>query len=90
MENINERRLELIRKGYVNRKELSEFLAIGKVKASAVYEEIVNEIAKEDKAVDHLGIRTCRVLEYIGLTEEDIRRFADDELKGRGEVKHVH
>ncbi len=76
---LNETRLELIRKGYVNHAELAKFLAVGKTKASAVYQEIVAGIAAEDRTVDHLGIRTSRVLEYIGLTEEDIRRFADDE-----------
>lgn len=78
---INQRRLELIRKGYVNRKELAEFLDVGKTKATAVYEDIVRNVAEEDKTVDILGVRTSRVLEYLGLTEEDIRRFARDERR---------
>lgn len=79
--NLNVERLKLIRKGYVNKSELGIFLDIGKSRANTVYDKIVKEIAKEDKTVDCLGIRVCRVLEYIGLTENDIRRFADDELK---------
>ena len=76
---INERRLELLRKGYVNQKELQEFLDVGKARAAAVYREIASGIAAEDKCLDILGIRTSRVLDYLGLTEEDIRRFAEDE-----------
>ncbi|MGN0711706.1 MAG: hypothetical protein ACI4LO_08085 [Anaerovoracaceae bacterium] len=83
---INNRRLELIRKGYVNRKELAEFLNVGKTRATAVYEEIASDIAKEDKTIDILGIRTCRILEYMGLTEEDIRRFARDERRQEANV----
>lgn len=83
---INSRRLELIRKGYVNRKELAEFLDVGKTKAAAVYEEIAHGIAKQDKTVDMLGVRTCRVLEFMGLTEDDIRRFALDERRAMGNV----
>lgn len=80
VENINQERLKLIRKGYVNKTELSKFLNVGKNKGIAIYQDIVDSLAKEDKTVDILGIRTCRVLEYIGLTEEDIRRFANDEI----------
>lgn len=76
---LNNRRLELIRKGYVNQKELADFLNVGKARAASVYREIATGIAAEDKAVDILGIRTYRVLDYMGLSEEDIRRFALDE-----------
>ena len=78
---LNIERLELIQKGYINQKELGIFLNVGKKKAKDIYDMIVDNIQKKDKIVDVLGVPTLRVLEYIGLTEADIRRFADDEKK---------
>lgn len=78
---INISRLELIRKGYLNQKELGIFLNVGKKKAKNIYNIIVTNIQTKEKMVDILGIPTQRALEYMGLTENDIRRFAADEKK---------
>ena len=76
---LNIDRLKLIRKGYVNQKELSIFLHVGKTKARQAYVEIENQIHKEGKKTDILGLPISRVLSYINLTEGDLRRFAEDE-----------
>ena len=76
---LNIDRLELIQKGYINQKELAIFLDVGKKRARAVYENICSEIIRSGRTIDVLGIPTSRVLEYIGLTEKDVRRFANDE-----------
>lgn len=76
---LNVKRLELIRKGYINQKELAIFLDIGKSRASKIYGEIREQIYESGKTVDILGMRTAYVLDYLGLTENDIRRFAEDE-----------
>lgn len=81
---LNKKRLEMIRKGYVNQKELGVFLDIGKSKASKIYKELKEQVNKTGKNVDVLGIRTAYVLDYLGLTECDIRRFAEDEVKSNG------
>ena len=78
---LNIDRLELIQKGYLNQKELAIFLDVGKNKAKAVYDNICSNIYHSGKTIDVLGIPASRALEYIGLTEDDIRRFADDEKK---------
>ena len=78
---LNMNRLELIQKGYINQKELAIFLDVGKKKAKVVYDDICSNICHSGKTVDVLGIPTSRALKYIGLTENDIRRFADDEKK---------
>ena len=81
--NLNNRlnidRLKLIRKGYVNQKELGIFLHVGKAKARQAYVDIVDQIHKEGKKTDILGLPISRVLNYVNLTEKDIRRFAEDE-----------
>ena len=78
---LNISRLELIQKGYVNQKELAVFLDVGKKKAKVVYDNICADIHHNGKSVDVLGIPTSRALDYIGLTEDDIRRFSNDEKK---------
>ena len=78
---LNISRLELIQKGYVNQKELAVFLDVGKEKAKVVYDDITADINHSGKNVDVLGIPTSRALDYIGLTEDDIRRFANDEKR---------
>ena len=78
---LNISRLELIQKGYVNQKELAVFLDVGKKKAKVVYDNITADINHSGKNVDVLGIPTYRALDYIGLTEDDIRRFANDEKR---------
>ncbi len=78
---LNISRLELIQKGYVNQKELAVFLDVGKKKAKVVYDDITADINHSGKNVDVLGIPTSRALDYIGLTEDDIRRFANDEKR---------
>ena len=78
---LNISRLELLQKGYVNQKELAVFLDVGKKKAKVVYDDITADINHSGKNVDVLGIPTSRALDYIGLTEDDIRRFANDEKR---------
>ena len=78
---LNNRRLELLRKGYVNQKELGEFLEVGKSKAAQIYRELSIQITSKGKCIDILGIRTVYALDYLGFTEEDIRRFAKDESR---------
>ena len=84
---INQKRLLLIRKGYLNQKDISVFLDVGKQKAARIYYDIKELVEDEDKMVDTLGNKATRLLDYIGLSEEDIRRFALDEEK---EMKNVH
>ena len=83
MENnkLNITRMKLIRKGYLNQKDLQMFLGVGKKRAKIVYDSIIDNITKEGKSADTLGIPTFRALKYMGLTEDDIRRFADDEKR---------
>lgn len=83
---LNNKRLQMIRKGYINKKELGQFLDVGKCKASKVFDQIVKEIENSGRYVDSLGIRVTYALDYLGFTEEDIRRFAQDELNIDGNL----
>lgn len=83
---LNIVRLSYIRKGYVNKKELAQFLDVGKCKATTIYNQIVSKIEEHGKSVDELGIRVSHVLDYLGYTEDDIRRFAQDEEKNGGNM----
>lgn len=44
-----------------------------------MYEEIVAAIKKEKKKISPMGISTQRLLKYLDLSEEDIRKYVEDE-----------
>lgn len=79
---INIRRLELIRKGHLNRAEIKEFVPCGKNKAGQIYKEIRQEVETE-------GLENCcdvilvgRILKYCGLTVEGVKAAAKLESRG--------
>lgn len=78
---LNQNRLIYIRKGYLNQKDLAKFLGVGRSKGRQVYSQIVQKIEEQGQKVDSLGVRTTYVLSFLELTENDIRRFAEDEIK---------
>lgn len=77
--NINHIRLELINKGFITIKDIQKFCACGYPKAKMMYEEIVAAIKKEKKKISPMGISTQRLLKYLDLSEEDIRKYVEDE-----------
>lgn len=79
---INIKRLELISKGYLRRKEIEEFVPCGSNKASEIYKYIRNQVKLE-------GLENCsdviladRVIKHCGLTLEGIKAMAKIESKG--------
>lgn len=44
-----------------------------------MYEEIVATIKKEKKKIHPMGISAHRLLVYLDLSEDDIRKYVEDE-----------
>ena len=81
--NINTERLEIIHKGFVNVSDLQRFIPASRKKAQQEYELISREIMLNDgKLVGPFGIDIKRVLKHFGMSEQDIRRWAKDEIAG--------
>lgn len=78
VENLNQRRFELLQKGWVNKKEIEQFVPCGQRKAHKIYEACVDEdhmigIEKLEGTV----LRTKRLMKFMGLTESEIIRNAN-------------
>lgn len=76
---INHIRLELINKGFLTIKDIQRFCQCGYPKAKKVNDEIVAMVKKENKKISPLGISATRLLVYLDIEEEDIRRYVLDE-----------
>lgn len=76
---INQRRLEIIMKGYATRNDIRFFCKVGSQRANQIYDEIVEEVISEGKTVNKLGISPIRLANYIGLTESKIIKYAEME-----------
>lgn len=79
MKNINNRRMELLHKGFVNQSETAEFFGLGRNKGGEIYKSIERKLNSNGIKTDILGIRTVHLLDYLGLTEEEVRRYAKEE-----------
>ena len=79
---LNQDRLAVIRKGLVTVSGLQRFIPASRSKAKEVYDAIAREIMlSEGKEVAWYGIEIDRVLKYFDMTEQDIRRWAKEEIE---------
>ncbi|MCI9292035.1 MAG: hypothetical protein HFF02_01865 [Erysipelotrichaceae bacterium] len=76
---INHIRLELINKGYLTVKDIQRFVPCGYQKAKMMKDDIVSSIQKEKKKIHPMGIPTYRLIVYLDMNENEIRRNVEDE-----------
>ncbi len=78
---LNNDRLKIIRKGHANISDLQKFIPASRSKAELEYKTIAREILlTEGKEVAWYGIEINRILKHYHMTEQDIRRWAKDEV----------
>ncbi len=77
-DDLNQKRLRILSKGYITRKDMLEFLPAGKKKANRIYDSICHQIELEGHTVSDLGLSVDRVLDYLHLDERKIRAYAKE------------
>lgn len=77
-DDLNQRRIRIISKGYISRKDLSEFIPAGKKKSDRIYNDIAHQAELEGFIVSEVGLSVDRVLNYFHLDENKIRRYAKE------------
>lgn len=66
-------RYNLMRKGFLNRKEVMSFIPCGARRADKVIESIRKDVTLEGlENLDHNTVLARRVIAYVGLTEKKI------------------
>lgn len=73
---INMIRREIILKGYASVTDIMKFFQVGRPTAKNIYDEISEEIHKEGKKVNILGIHPSWLLKYGGLSEKKVLEYA--------------
>lgn len=76
---INQKRKQIILKGYANVSDVMKFCGVGRIKAQQIYDEIVEKVQAEGLEINALGIHPKRLLDYLGLTENKIFKYAEEE-----------
>ena len=88
---LNNERLKIIRKGHANVSDLQKFIPASRNKAQLEYDVIAREIMlSEGKEVAWYGIEIERVLKHYNMTEQDIRRWAKDEIAAQQILAEAH
>ncbi len=84
IQNLNIKRFELIKKGFLTKGEIQEFVPCGYNKACAIYNEIRNTVKKE--GYENLAdvVLAKRVLDILGMTAAEVRKNAEIEMKMLG------
>lgn len=66
-------RYQMMERGYMNKKELAQFIGCGYKKARSLFEAISQDVKKEGlEAMDPNLVLTKRVIEYLGLTNKQV------------------
>ena len=77
-DDLNQRRVRIISKGYISKRDLSDFIPAGKKKTNQIYDDIVHQAELEGFIVSDIGLAVDRVLNYLHLDEKKIRRYAKE------------
>lgn len=76
MRDINELaiyRFEMMERGYMNKKELAQFLDCGKDRARKTFNAIMLDVKREGlESIDDNIVLTKRAIQYLGLTQKQI------------------
>jgi len=73
-------RYAIIRKGYATVSDIRNFIPCGYEKALSVLSKEMSDAQKEGKTTLN-GISSKRLLKYVGLSEEEIKKYAEDEKR---------
>lgn len=73
-------RYAIIRKGYATVSDVRNFIPCGYEKALLVLSKEMSDAQKEGKTTLN-GISSKRLLKYVGLTEDEVKKYAEDEKK---------
>ena len=73
-------RYAIIRKGYATVSDIRNFIPCGYEKALSVLSKEMSDAQKEGKPTLN-GISSKRLLKYVGLSEEEIKKYAEDEKR---------
>lgn len=77
-ERLNTIRLNILMKGYATITDIRLFIPCGTKKAKDIYEKEAKTAMKEGKTTCK-GISSKRLLKYVDLTIEEIKKYANDE-----------
>lgn len=80
--NINTRRLEILKKGYLTPGDIKAFVPCGNGKAGDIYRAIRAQIEAEGLENHSRVILAGRILDYMGLSMESIKAGAKLEKGG--------
>ena len=85
---INQKRLEIIEKGYVSRRDICEFIPCSYNKARKIWNTITSNIHKEGfEQIDDNIMLAGRLLNYLGLSEEKIKAAIEKENRQTASLK---
>ena len=85
---INQKRLEIIEKGYVSRRDICEFVPCSYNKARKIWNLITSNIEKEGfERIDDNIMLANRLLQYLGLSEEKIKAAIQKEKSQTSPLK---
>lgn len=73
-------RYSIIRKGYATISDVRNFIPCGHEKALFILSKEMSDAQKEGKTTLK-GISSKRLLKYVGLTEEEVKKYAEEEKK---------
>lgn len=76
---LNTRREEIIMKGFCTPKEIMDFIPCGRKCADEIYAAINEEIKSKGKNPLLFGVPVKKVLDYLGMTESQISKYAAKE-----------
>lgn len=79
---LNQKRMGLLAKGYLDKSDIKVFVPCGNVKAREIYNSIRNQVTSEGLENLREVILAKRILKFMGLTTESIKAAAKAERKG--------
>jgi len=77
MNELNETRSKILKKGYLTVKDIQDFVPCGYTRAKKVYDYIQSQIAKENQMPLLFGVPKKPFLKYMCLTEDEIVEYAN-------------
>ena len=84
---LNRDRLNIIRKGYISKRDLQTFIPCGYNKANKLYEHLEKTVLMDGKTVGMFGLDPKRVLDYLNMTEAQIRKYAMEETEAEKDTQ---
>lgn len=74
---INSKRLKIMAKGYVKRSESGEYIGVCPKNGREQFDTLKRKLENEGIKVSPFGISTDAFNDYIGITKEEIIKYAE-------------